>query len=107
MSDEGRELGERVVEIALALGFDLAGVARAEAVPETEFLREWVARGYAGEMAYLERRLEERVDPRRVLEGARMQGQFRRRVQIISPSSVRRAGGRRFAVATGTGVAEN
>ncbi len=64
-------LSDRVKALALALGFDLAGVARAESTPETEFLREWLARGYAGEMRYLERRVEERVDPRRVLAGAK------------------------------------
>jgi epoxyqueuosine reductase len=62
---------ERVKGLALALGFDLAGVAPARATPETRFLREWLARGYAGDMHYLERRAEARVDPRRVLEGAR------------------------------------
>jgi len=64
-------LSERIKALALALGFDLAGVADAVPRAETEFLRDWLARGFAGEMSYLARRVEERVDPRRVLMGAR------------------------------------
>jgi epoxyqueuosine reductase len=64
-------LEARLKHLALSLGFDLAGIAPAEPTPETRFLREWVGRGFAGEMRYLARRLEERVDPRRVLAGAR------------------------------------
>ena len=64
-------LTERVKSLALAVGFDLAGVAVAEPTPQTHFLREWLARGYAADMHYIGRRVEERVDPRRVLEGAR------------------------------------
>lgn len=64
-------LAERVKGLALAVGFDLAGVAPAEPSPETEFLHDWLARGYAGEMEYIGRRAAERVDPRRVLPGAR------------------------------------
>lgn len=66
-----RELAERVKGVAVALGFDLAGVAPAEPAPRAGFLREWLARGHAGEMAWLARRVEERIDPRRVLAGAR------------------------------------
>jgi epoxyqueuosine reductase len=46
-------------------------VARAEPPPTSTFLREWLARGYAGEMEWLCRRVEARMDPRRVLEQAR------------------------------------
>jgi epoxyqueuosine reductase len=63
-------LAERAKALALAVGFDLAGVTEAVPRPETEFLREWIARGFDGDMGYIARRVEERVDPRRVLEGA-------------------------------------
>lgn len=43
---------------AKALGFDLCGVVRADKFPELGRFREWLERGYAGEMKYLE-------DPRR------------------------------------------
>jgi len=64
-------LTERVAAVALALGFDLVGVARAEPGAHAAFLREWLARGYGGEMAYLARNAERRADPQQVLPGAR------------------------------------
>ncbi len=63
------ERKEWVVEQARALGFDLCGVARAEDFPELAHLPEWLARGYAGEMRYLED--PRRLPPARVLETAR------------------------------------
>lgn len=65
------DLTRRVKELALTLGFDLAGVASPEPSPHTERFRDWLARGYGGEMHWLERRAEERVDPRRVMDGVR------------------------------------
>ena len=56
---------------ALDLGFDLCGIAPAADLPELRFLREWLDRGYAGEMHYLRRGAELRADVRNVLPSAR------------------------------------
>lgn len=69
--DRDDSLEERIRRVGLALGLDAVGFAEATPSPRTEFLREWWSRGYGGEMDYIGRRLEERVDPRRVLPGAR------------------------------------
>jgi len=58
-----------VVQRARELGFALCGVARLEKFPEHEAFAEWLARGYAGEMAYLED--ARRQEPAKVLAGAR------------------------------------
>lgn len=71
MKSEAVDLKERIREIGLALGLDAVGFADANPTIRTEFLREWIAKGYAGEMHYLERSLEERIDPRRVLSGVK------------------------------------
>ncbi len=62
---------ERVKAIATAVGFDRAGVALPVAPPHVEFLPQWLDRGYAGQMDYLHRHLEIRLDPARLLPGAR------------------------------------
>jgi epoxyqueuosine reductase len=54
---------------ARELGFELCGVAPADAFDELENYSAWLERGYAGEMDYL--RDARRADPRAVLEGAR------------------------------------
>jgi epoxyqueuosine reductase len=69
VSENRMGLEARIKDLALAVGFDLAGIARARPTRETEFLREWVERGFAGEMRWIPRRLEERIDPRRIFEG--------------------------------------
>ncbi len=63
---------EAVRREARRLGFDLVGVAPADAVLEhTAAFLDWLARGYAAEMAWLSREPQRRLDPRRLLADAR------------------------------------
>lgn len=51
-------------------GFDVAGVARLEPMERGEAYVRWLERGDQADMAWLERRLDARLDPRRILPGA-------------------------------------
>ena len=62
--------GERVKARARELGFDACGIAPAAAHPEHTFLREWLDRGYAGDMAYLHSSADRRADVRNVVASA-------------------------------------
>src|SRR2546425_8194034 len=67
----GRLTSAEIKRRAGELGFDLCGVAPAGDLPELNGFQAWLARGYAGEMAYLHRTAERRADVRRVLPAAR------------------------------------
>src|SRR5499427_7262978 len=56
---------------AFELGFDLCGIAPASDHQELTFFREWLDRGYAGDMAYLNRSADRRADVRNVMPSAR------------------------------------
>jgi len=56
---------------ALTLGFDLCGVAPVAQVARLDYLRDWIAKGYAGDLHFLTRTARARMDPTRVLPGAR------------------------------------
>jgi len=56
---------------ARQLGFDLAGVAPAERIEQAQFLRDWLRRGYHGQMDFLACRVEQRIDPVAFLPWAR------------------------------------
>lgn len=62
---------EAVKAAALRLGFDACGIAPAADHPELKFFDEWLARGYAGSMAYLQRTAPRRADVREVMPNAR------------------------------------
>lgn len=63
-------LSDRIIERAYELGFDLVGIAPAGVAPHAREYADWIAAGYAGELAYMTRDPERRSDPRRVLPGA-------------------------------------
>ena len=64
-------LKRQIREAARRIGFPLCGFARIESVPHADFLRQWLADGNAAGMAYLERGLARRLDPRLILRQAR------------------------------------
>ena len=67
MSDLKSQLASR----AKALGFDLCRVAPCEAAPHGAEFGQWLEGGNAGEMAWMERSRERRMDPGLVLPGAK------------------------------------
>ena len=56
---------------ARELGFDACGIAPATDLPELGFFSEWIARGHAASMSYLERSADRRADVRCVVPSAR------------------------------------
>jgi len=58
---------------ALELGLDAVGVTDASPIgrDHMEHLRAWLESGYAGPLGYMHRNLEKRIDPSRLLDGAR------------------------------------
>jgi len=71
MGEPGRPLtAADIKQQARALGFDACGIAPAGDHPELKFFKDWLARGYAGNMGYLPRSAERRADVRRVMPSA-------------------------------------
>jgi epoxyqueuosine reductase len=65
-------LSEKIKTRGLEIGFHKVGIARAEALEaEGEHLFQWLSSGFHGEMAWMERWKEKRVDAREVFPGAR------------------------------------
>src|SRR5204862_2418245 len=64
------ELTRRIKARARELGFELVGIARATPAETAEAFRGWIEAGRHGEMGYLARDPERRIDPRRVLPEA-------------------------------------
>jgi epoxyqueuosine reductase len=63
-------LTQRIKSRALELGFDLVGIAPAGVAPHAKEYADWVAKGMAGDMAYMSRDPDRRSDLRRIVAGA-------------------------------------
>ena len=91
MPDDPGLTAARIKDQARALGFSLCGIAPAGAFPELRFLREWLDRGYAGEMRYMARTADRRSDVRNVLPGARSVVALATNYNVDRPYSVEQA----------------
>ncbi len=65
------QLAAELKQRALAIGFDLVGIADASPSKYRAYLRDWLETGQSGSMGYLARRFDERTDPAVYLPGAR------------------------------------
>lgn len=69
---EARSRKEALIRKAKEFGFAQVGVSQAGFLEEeASRLEEWLKRGYAGEMSYLERNVDLRLDPRKLVPGAK------------------------------------
>lgn len=71
MATNPPDLGRSIVARCRDLGFALAGVCPARPSARAEFFRNWLADGKHGTMAWLARDPDTRLDPSRLLPGAR------------------------------------
>lgn len=65
------DLPARLKALALDAGFDVAGIARAAPTRYDQQYRDWIAAGKHGEMHYLEKNIDERLDVTRKFPWAR------------------------------------
>lgn len=62
---------EQIKSWALEAGFDKAAIAELVPSANGEFLMDWLGSDHHADMEYLSRRIELRLDPRKILAGAR------------------------------------
>ena len=64
-------LTKSIKDKALEIGFDLVGISPVGTFPENQFYKEWLGRGFAGEMKYMEKEPEKREDIRKLFPEAK------------------------------------
>ena len=96
------ELSRAIKERAAELGFSLCGVCPAVSPAGASRLEEWLARGYGGEMRYLDERREAYSHPRHVLDGVRSLVMLAMPYRTAEPAVVAPGQGRVARYAWGT-----
>jgi epoxyqueuosine reductase len=71
MSATDPDLKEELITFASEVGFDRCRITRCDSPDHGDAFQEWLEAGAAGEMAYMGRGAEKRVDPQKILPGAR------------------------------------
>jgi epoxyqueuosine reductase len=62
---------QEIIDCCLSHGFALAGIAQAETSRHSASLEQWLAHGKQGEMEWMNRNVDIRLDPRKLLDGAK------------------------------------
>lgn len=67
------DLAKSIKQKVVDLGFDLVGITGAEplSAEQVGYFAEWLEKGYHGQMGYMERNLEERSNPAKLLPNAK------------------------------------
>jgi epoxyqueuosine reductase len=61
-----------IKQLAESMGFDYCGIAKAQELTEdAKRLEEWIQKGYHGDMEYMARNFDLRIDPRKLVPGAK------------------------------------
>ncbi|MEN9697625.1 MAG: Epoxyqueuosine reductase [Bacteroidota bacterium] len=61
-----------VKDLAAQMGFDYCGIAKAKELTEdAQRLEQWLQKGYHGDMQYMENHFDLRIDPRKLVPGAK------------------------------------
>ncbi len=63
-------LKDKIKQFAIDTGFDLAGITAPE-INHPERYLEWIGEGYASSMGYMERNIDKRIHPRKLMDGVR------------------------------------
>ena len=67
-----KSISKSIKTEALHLGFSSCGIAKAEFLEEeAPRLEEWLKNGFQGEMYYMENHFDKRLDPRKLVPGAK------------------------------------